>query len=290
MKWLHFIIYLIRKGRLRARPRNFEAERRKLLASSSAWARRTVSRSSPYSIPKSHFRYMVAANVAYIRDASEMNKMFFVSQSHRLIYLRILKCGSSSLLKGFLPLIDGQPDASELNEAEIDALSYYLSTRKIDESQQDFRKFAVIRNPLHRLVSVYLDLFDPKADFSLDTYWFGILRQGMTFPAMVNAIAHVPVQYLGPHFAPQSFILEQCGMREGARLYRLDKDNEMLEAFLHKEGIQWSHLNRHEPYDYRDYYDRHTMDQVLEIYKHDIDSFDYRKEADDLRQRVMSQE
>jgi hypothetical protein len=167
MMWLKFMRYVIRHGTLRAEPIDFEGERIRVLGLND---NRTAIEGNLSMHPVS---YMIRSNLGYVLKASGMNKMFFISERHRLVYLRILKCASTSMMRGFLPLVDEKYDTSSLSAVQIDALAFSIRRNALKPHERGYKKFVVVRNPFHRLVSVYLDLFDPSAKvFPYHTYCF----------------------------------------------------------------------------------------------------------------------
>ena len=107
-----------------------------------------------------------------------MNTMYYVADGHKAVYVRILKAAGTSVLTEFLKLMDSQLIGKRLSEEQVDALGYYFLKRSLPESAAGYEKFAIVRNPFQRIVSVYLDLFDSSNPlFSYSAYWFGILDQ-----------------------------------------------------------------------------------------------------------------
>lgn len=290
MKLLQFIFLLVRRGSLFQEPIDFEANRRALLAS--------VPLSDPIVIPvpdgkrRSRLRripglYTIMANLSYFKDRHEMNKMYYVSHIHGVVYVRILKAAGTSVLTGFLHLMDSKLKAASLSDEQVDALGYYFVKRELPDSSRNFERFAIVRDPYQRLVSVYLDLFDPASQvFSYSAYWFGILDRSMSFKEVVKVISKVPTSLLGPHFSPQSGILKDL---PDVRLFRLEKDMKALTAFLYRYGIEFQHRNKHKSeYNYRSYYDNETFELVSSIYHEDVDRFGYQTDQDDLKKALRS--
>jgi hypothetical protein len=288
MKLLQFIFLIVRRGSLFQEPIDFEANRRAVLA--------LLPLSDPIAIPvpegKRRSRlwripglYTIIASLSYFMDRHEMIKMFYVSHSYRVVYIRILKAAGTSVLTGFLRLMDSKLKATPLSDEQVDALGYYFVKRELPDSSRDFERFAIVRDPYQRLVSVYLDLFDPASPaFSYSAYWFGILERTMSFKDVVRVISKIPTSLLGPHFSPQSNMLK--GLSD-VRLFRLEKDKKELTDFLLRLDIEFQHLNKQKgEYDYRSYYDRETFDLVSAIYQEDVDRFGYQREQDDLRKAL----
>lgn len=295
MKLLRFLFLLLRRGSLHLKRVNFDAERNTILDPSllpdpiNSKSRNSVLRTFLLNSP---IGYSILANLAYLKNAGRMNKMYFISDSHKVVYIRLLKCASTSMLKEFLPLMDNRLKDVAYTDAQLDVLGFHYERKKLEPSQQDYRKFALVRDPFQRIVSVYLDLFDPgSSSFTYSPYWFGILKPDMPFNEFINTIELIPTSLSGPHFAPQSFILKQAFALEDILLFRIEKDSESLAVFLHNYGLKLPRLNQQSrTYNYRSYYDSETLSVVERLYAEDIRLFDYREEHRQLRQFVQSQE
>ena len=285
MKMLPFIFLLIRRGSLFQKPIDFEAERKSLVASLPVNAITPPKAAKSSLLWKVPGLYSIMASMSYFRRRHEMNRMYYVSDSHKVVYARILKAGSTSILNEFLKLMDNNLRAISLNDDQIDALGYYFVKREIPQSAGNFERFAIVRDPYQRIVSVYLDLFDPTSPiFSYSAYWFGILDRSMSFKDFVKVISKVPVSLLGPHFTPQYSILMEL---PDVKVFRLEKDKSELTDFLRRYGIELLHRNKNEKeYDYRSYYDRETFELVRKLYATDVDRYGYSVEEDGLRKVI----
>ena len=271
MRYLRFLILLVRRGSLSQKPFDFEADRRKGIDASYV---------SPEIIPKNNplkryllrtsWGYSLMSNLAYLSNAAGMNKMYYISEEHKLIYVRILKSASTSVLKEFLPLIEPGLRNINFTEEQLDTLGYYHAKREMTFAQQKYKKFAVVRDPFRRIVSVYLDLFDPDTPrFTYATYWFGVLRKEMTFKNFIKTISSIPPSLSGPHMAPQSRILSAAGELRDISIFRIEEPDD-LEKFMAEYGMAIPHLNRQPMYDYRSFYDPETLSLVYKLYKDDI--------------------
>ena len=293
MKFLQFIILLLKRGSLFLKPINFEQQRKQILDPADL--------SSPTQPPKkdnalksflfnSPIGYSLLANLAYLKNSPRMNNMYFISDDHKVIYIRILKSASTSMLKEFLPLIDGKLKDVHFSDEQLDVLGFYYAKKKFQPAQGAYAKFALVRNPFQRIVSVYIDLFDPAADtFTYAPYWFGILKQDMTFKDFITTINKIPRSLLGPHFTPQCYILKKAAHLQDISIYRIEKDAEALRKFLSQYGIVLNHLNKHcSRYDYRSYYDQETLTLVRQLYDDDIRIFGYQEDYNALQQYITT--
>jgi hypothetical protein len=290
MKLLQFIFLLIRRGSLFVTPIDFEAKRKTVVASlpvSKAVITspaETKSRSHLWKIPG---LYSIMSAVSYFKNRSEMNGMYYISPSHQVVYVRILKAAGTSVLTGFLKLMDNNLKNVTLTDEQVDALGYYFVKKEIPDTARSFERFAIVRDPYKRIVSVYLDLFDPSSsEFSYSAYWFGILDRGMSFKDFVKVISKIPISFLGPHFSPQYYILKDLS---ATKVFRLEDNSRELMDYLHRFGIELQHRNKHKvEYDYRSYYDNETFTLVSGIYRDDVDRFGYLTEEDNLRKALRN--
>jgi hypothetical protein len=286
MKSLQFIFLLLRRGTFFIKPVDFEGTRRSLTDSLqlNSPPRLEVKRSKLWKVPG---LYAIMASLSHFRDRREMNKMSYVADSHKVIYVRILKAAGTSILTEFLKLLDRQLEGKTLSEEQVDALGYYFLKRNIPGAAAGYEKFTIVRDPYQRIVSVYLDLFvRSHGDFSYSAYWFGILEQHMTFNEFIKVISKIPLALLGPHFSPQTYILEG---RTDTVIFRLEKDKQKLTDFLHRYNIELQHRNKHsEKYDYRSYYDMETFQLVSELYADDVRKFGYEDERKSLEQYLTT--
>lgn len=287
MRFLKFILLLFKRGSLHHEPIDFEENRRKILHGISTGAEIKV-----IDIPKNKTLYTVKSNIAYLFHARKMNTMFFVSAEKQLIYVRLLKSASTSVLKEFIPLVDPRFTGINLTNDQIDALSFHYVKKKLSEVELPYQKFAVIRNPFQRIVSVYLDLFDPDAlYFSYGSYWFGILKPGMSFHDFIDVISTVPDFLKGPHFSPQHYILSKGIGLYNVKWFRLEKDIDALKQFLLQYDITLPYLNKQKStYDYGTFYNESTLSKVYFMYEKDVHTFDYLKEYQTLKKRISQSE
>lgn len=282
MKLLRFLMLVFQRGSFFLSPYDFAKERHQLLSS--------VQYSRQHAINEKKLRplaYTLRANLGYLLNARQMNTQLFISHEKQLVYVRILKCASTSFLKELLPYLDAKLQAQDLTDQQVDAISFDYVSKQLTPEERSFQKVALVRNPFHRLVSVYLDLFDPDAPhFTYDAYWFGILNRDMSFEAFVDTLSIIPENLKGPHFASQYFILEQTAGLANIRIFNIDKDQPALENFLHTHGLRLGQRNKQEAYRYASFYNRKTLEKAYRMYKKDVDYFNYKDEYKALLSEV----
>jgi hypothetical protein len=290
MKLLKFIVFCFQHGSLSNPPFDFAEERRKILTAlpdqyfDSKAEQPRASKKFVSWILKHPIGYHLLSNMSYVRKSRRMNSMFFVTDDKRLVYVRILKAASTSILKEFLPLLDRQLENILLSDEQIDALAFRFVKNRLTRQTQHYKKFALIRDPFQRLVSVYQDLFDPTSDhFSYESYCFGILNPNLTFRQFVRTLDSIPDFLKGPHFASQYYILSRSAGLEDIMWFRLEKDKPAFENFIANYGMTFVQRNKQQKsYNFKDFYDAETVNRVYDLYKRDITYFDYREEYDQL--------
>lgn len=283
MKLLRFILLMFRKGSLSHTPHNFEQEREQVL--------KEIPHPRNYraALSKNKIIYTLKANLGYLLHARHMSTQLYASKEKQLVYVRILKSASTSLLRELLPAINPQLRGRTMTDQQVDALAFYLVQKKLRPEEEGYQKIALVRNPFHRLVSVYLDLFDPDSThFSYDVYWFGILKKDMGFQEFLETICQIPEFLRGPHFASQHFILSRAVGLSKIKVYRIDKDQQELEIVLKHYSLSMAHANRNSKYDYWTFYNRQTLEKVYQLYKQDVISFGYQQEYEELLSKLKA--
>lgn len=281
--------YLVRHGSLFSSPVNFTQRRVEILK---ALPLKRYQKPTPYSpirewVVQTRFLGVIIENIAYLRRIDRMHKNFFFVDSLKIGYARILKSASTSVLKELLPLMDERLKDFNLNDNQVDQLAASYVVHHAKGEKSNYPIFTIVRNPFHRLVSVYLDIFNSNnQEFVFRTYLFGLLKQDMSFHEFVKTLTLIPSKLRSPHFAGQTEIISVCGGLNQINFFRLEKDQDQLKNFLLKFNIHIGHNNRGREYDYRTYYDRETLKLVHEMYMSDIEELGYVEECNILTNYV----
>lgn len=209
----------------------------------------------------------IIANLAFILNHKKIYRKLFIWEGEKLIYLRIFKCGSTSILRSLLPAINNSLKGHSITDTQIDAIAHYLEKHRASHPIERYKVFTVTRNPLERIVSGYLDIFK---DGNYDDFLFCIFKKNMTFKETLEVIEKIPDYLRGPHFTSQHYIIKTI-TAGGVMQFKLGSENGKLQEFLAGFSLRLNHSNKSlTPYDYRDYYDLEILELVYRIYKNDF--------------------
>lgn len=231
----------------------------------------------------------LVGNAAFLRDPDKSYRQYYVSHDRHLVYIRIFKCGSTSILKSLLPLVHTPFRDYAISSPQIDSMAHYLVSKSLPEGIDNFTVFAITRNPLERLVSAYLDLFSDPSNYN--DFLFGIFRKSRTFKGVLKIIAVIPDKFRGSHLVSQSRILSQVGSSR-LQVFRLKSDNDSIElnTFLKNHSMELYVENKSAvAYNYRDYYDRETLQLAYQIYEKDFKTLGYYSEFHELKGIIDSE-
>ncbi len=273
---IRLILYLIRNGRLRHSGYDFAKARGELLAGVTGFSQAGVTpRAGKYSSWPSPLRAL-ASEAAFFRQRLRRQGGHLTLADGRWCYVRVPKAASTSLCGAVLHQRFPQLDVSALSAEQINAMTDQLLTKSAPAPDQDV--FTIVRNPFERIVSVYREFFERRSGhFLYEDYLFGILRPEFTFREFVKAITMIPDTLKDQHFLPQHGLTAFYERKGYVKIVRLE-DHDLLREFLLARGLKMGRLNAGETYDYRDYYDRGTLEMVNSVYKQDIAHFGYDKE------------
>jgi len=186
---------------------------------------------------------------------------------YRCIFVRIPQCGGSSVAQGLFGLD---------TQGQIPAYWYQLNS---PERFEEYFKFAFVRNPWDRLVSVYRYLHDSRGDGRYPE-WAAFVQGFGSFEAFVS-------RWLWPEnvercvlFLPQHrFLLDRFGMPcldYLGRFETLAEDFVRVAACLSVRARLPQSNRAPERREYADYYDAESRERVAEVYARDIEWFGYR--------------
>ncbi|MCF7222528.1 sulfotransferase family 2 domain-containing protein [Marilutibacter chinensis] len=203
-----------------------------------------------------------------------------VSHQHRFVFVAIPKTGTHSVrevLRGHMGPGDLEQVGLFVNKRfpfpELASIPHgHISLSQIrphlgEQAFADYFKFAFVRNPFDRFVS----------------YCAFMTRAGGEFQREPQAVMrHVLFRLRPMHhvlFQPQySFLIGEDGRLLADRVGRVEDMQGSFDAICERIGIPAAPLgqvNGSQRGSYRDYYDPPLIDGVSELYRRDLELFDY---------------
>lgn len=270
------IILILRTGNFRYSGIDIPGKRSKALAVLLRNERPVAPKKPRKALMKNPFFGRVIAEGAFVKSSLRIKGGHLHAPNSNLAYVRIPRAASTSLSKALLlekiPHLRGKILTSE----EINYLTdYYLETGFTQENLPEV--FTVVRNPFERIVSVYRTFFEfAQEPFQYQDYLFGILQQDFTFSRFVKTLEIIPDWLKDQHLKPQHCFLQYYERKNIPVVIMRLEDTDQIIRFLKDRQMSFDIVNRSESeYDYRRYYDRETLEAVLNLYKTDVRRFDY---------------
>lgn len=201
---------------------------------------------------------------------------WIVSKKYKFIFIHIPKTGGSSIAEpdyqssqGALIRHLGKDDYVQAGHIRAVGLK-----SRMGSSWDDYFKFAFVRNPWDRTVSLYhyflQDAEKQQTRLGKEIAKFGSFGE---FCKNMNNIE------LDPHFDPQisymidyegNFLLDRVGHFES-----LQEDMNQICMRIGLPPLELPHFRKSRRENYRDYYDEKTAEIIATKYKSDIDAFKY---------------
>lgn len=203
-----------------------------------------------------------------------------VSRLHRYIFVPMPKTGTHSVRQALREHL-GPDDIEQVGlfvnkrfpfEPIAEIRHGHLSVRQVrpylgDEVCDAYFKFSFVRNPFDRFVSYCAFMTRQHGAFDRDPQ--GTMRK-ILFE--MRPLDHV-------HFQPQyTLLVDDAGNLEMDMIGRVETMQESYDAVCARIGIPSRALDRVNSSrrgDYRQYYDQALIDGVAELYRRDLELFDY---------------
>ncbi|MCP4142729.1 MAG: sulfotransferase family protein [Chloroflexi bacterium] len=208
------------------------------------------------------------ANLGYQKISSHIAKTVFypsdtqynltVSEEKKFIWFRVGKVGSRTILDLF-------------RQADIElAAEHPFDVHYPINSYQKYFKFAFVRNPWDRLVSCWRDKVIKRDKFNFSD-------SEQEFESFVDYIAkYVDLAYGNPHIRLQSKLIDLNHIDFLGRFEAFEEDiKEVMRILDIEASIKKKNASKRKA-DYRDYYTDRIKDKVAELYKQDIQIFNYK--------------
>ncbi|WP_102385322.1 sulfotransferase family 2 domain-containing protein [Vibrio cyclitrophicus] len=206
---------------------------------------------------------------------------YFYSSNKNLLYIAIPKCANSAVKRSIL--IADNVDVPE-NFHGWHEKAKKLNYNDQDAINSDCFKFAIVRNPFERIVSMYINKFSDFRDiadgeFLYKKYLGAVLENDMSFPEVVRVISNIPDILSDGHFKSQSSMINESKNIKVIKLEDLAQEFKYIEDEFNLMPLGFT--NKSSKYDYRDFYDIETLEAVKSRYKEDVSRFDYESEYKD---------
>jgi chondroitin 4-sulfotransferase 11 len=201
---------------------------------------------------------------------------WIVSKKYKFIFIHIPKTGGSSIAEpeyqsGQGALVAHLGSEDYVQAGHIRAVGLKSS---LQDNWDDYFKFAFVRNPWDRIVSLYYYfLQDPekqKSALGIEIAKLGSFRE---FCRQLDNIE------LDPHFDPQiSYLIDYEGRFLLDHLGRFESIDSDIDSICKKIGlpaVKLPHFRKSDHDSYKNHYDDKTVEIIATRYKSDIDAFKY---------------
>jgi chondroitin 4-sulfotransferase 11 len=199
-----------------------------------------------------------------------------INDKHKFIFVHIQKTAGTSITDALFKI----PETYQLNHSHS-----MLNTINI-EDYKDYFKFCFVRNPFDRLFSWYNMILQKGFHNEWSNY---ILKNSTSFSEFLNLqdviLEKNPLELQSSIDYPKSIIFNQLDYIKDSlgnircdfigRFENIENDFNHISNRLQIE-THLSHLNKFSHKSYKDYYSEIDVKKVEELYKHDIDYFQYK--------------
>ena len=197
-----------------------------------------------------------------------------ISTGQKFIFLHIPKTGGCSVIK----CLESYCDVKKFKWGHPTFGGYYRVFNYHKWDINDYKIFTFVRNPYDRLVSTYNYLKaggttpgDRKIRDSLNLFT-------LTFEEFVHLIADTDTRGKIQHCLPQVKFIEPEQGWDKINIFRFENINNDFTHACEYVGIgshKLPHLNKSKHTHYTEYYNDSTRKLVHDIYKEDIEAFNY---------------
>lgn len=208
-----------------------------------------------------------------------------IFHSYKTIFVHIPKAGGTSIENLLWPDFSTRTEADLwmgfvkpfYNKYQTGGLQHLLATQIREEVGQaifqEYYKFSVVRNPFTKTVSQYLYMSRRE-----DLRDFLNMKKNATFIEYLHLIS----QKEHVQWKPQvDFVLDENNKPLLDDIIKLEKIKENYAYLTSKVGVSFNGLSHHNKGNYeafKDYHTKESIDIISEIYKKDIEYFNYEYE------------
>lgn len=211
-------------------------------------------------------------------------------EPYRAIYYFLPKVASTTFKSYFVEALGMEKKAHyEKGFGLHNGLDYpfpFALQEALEAKYADYFKFSTVRNPWARLVSCYVNKFDPQNKKIKQGLVLGPFKRfgkafwpDMTFSDFVDAVCHIPDWEADRHFRSQYYQLSERGGRIDltfiAKIENLASDLEIIQGHTGLPKIELPRYKQSSKKHYTTYYDKALQLKIAERYATDIDLFGY---------------
>lgn len=193
-----------------------------------------------------------------------------VSDQEQYVFYKIYKSGSSTVSKILHAhtKISSLPYKKVFFENSAERLNAYHANLDL------YFKFAFVRNPWDRLVSLYSDkVLNPESGLKKVPYYDQFI--GLSFESFLEKIIFSDLDNCIPHHRSQSHLIPFEKMNFIGRFETLNKDLAFICERLNITNYKIGHLNKSKHAHYSTFYNDYTKRLVEVNYSEDIENFGY---------------
>lgn len=191
-----------------------------------------------------------------------------ISRSKKVVFVHIPKTAGTTIEKAF-GMMNSESLYSQIYDEQFRVCVQHLYADEIMQlhpETQDYFWFAIVRNPLDRLISEYHHL--NRIVGRAEKY------KGLDFPEFVNCLnlpQHERMFLFDRHLEPQvNFI------NKHVHVFKYEQLNECFEMLKQKFRIPFfTHERKSFRGEVSDYYDKYLEEKVRSFYKQDFEAFGY---------------
>lgn len=192
------------------------------------------------------------------------------SDKEQYVFYKIYKSGSSTTSK----ILRSHTETSSLPYKKVLFKSSIEQLNAYHSNFDPYFKFAFVRNPWDRLVSLYSEkIVNHKKTINKVPYYKEFI--GLSFESFLDRIIYSDLESCIPHHRLQTYLMPLNKMNFIGKLENFNKDIQVVLDHLKIKNCKIQHLNRSKHSHYSDYYNSRYKKLVESKYAEDIENFNY---------------
>lgn|GEM_PF-362225 len=205
--------------------------------------------------------------VSHAYNAEERRNIFL--PHFNAVYFYIPKVASTSLKSLFASLL-GFDDKEKFHK-----ISYPSVLRSELKKNNQYFKFAIVRNPYDRLVSNYFGKVKNQRNYAMKAPF-----KGCSFDEFIRIVCNLPDEKMDNHFKPQhTFICNEAGDLLPDFIGKYERLADDFQIIVEKAGLpqdlKLPHRAKSQRGAFQQYYSSQTRELVYQRYRQDFDLFGY---------------